>query len=221
MVVGASRGIGAAVAQHFAQQGHTVFSVSRGQPVAGEWIPADISTPDGINAITQRMGESALDALLFMGGVWEQGAFTKDYDFFKSPDAETRFVIAVNTIAPIEITKQLAPNLAKAHNPRAIFMGSTSGLENTTSVEVANTASKFGLRGATQSLRLALRDEKIGITVINPGNVATAEVLTDIAEQRFQPQIPISLQDVISTLEWILSLSNTVDVSEVNLWQKQ
>jgi NAD(P)-dependent dehydrogenase (short-subunit alcohol dehydrogenase family) len=44
LVIGARRGIGAAVAQHFAQQGDYVFSVSRNQPIAGEWIQADIST---------------------------------------------------------------------------------------------------------------------------------------------------------------------------------
>jgi 3-oxoacyl-[acyl-carrier protein] reductase len=220
VVVGASRGIGAAVAQHFAQKGDSVFSISRSQPIAGKWIQADISTPDGIKLIVSSISESTIDALLFMGGVWESGAFTEQYDFMKSPDEETRFVIAVNTIAPIELTKNLAKSLAKSDNPRAIFIGSLSGLDNSSTIEVANTASKFGLRGAAQSLRLALRDYKIGITVINPGNIATEEVMTDIAESRFKPQIPISLEDIIYTIEWILSLSNTVDISEINMQQK-
>ena len=220
VVVGASRGIGAAVAQHFAQKGDSIFSVSRSQPIAGRWIQADISTSEGIESIVSRIGESTVDALLFMGGVWENGAFTEQYDFTTSPDQETRFVIAVNTIAPIELTKQLAKNLAKSDNPRAIFIGSTSGLDNAPTVEVANTASKFGLRGAAQALKLALRDYKIGITVINPGNIATEEVMEDIKEGRFAAQVPISLEDVISTIEWILTLSNTVDIGEINMYQK-
>ncbi|MGB0560891.1 MAG: SDR family oxidoreductase [Spirulinaceae cyanobacterium] len=220
LVVGASRGIGAAVAQHFVHQGDTVLSVSRSRPQVGEWIQADISTPAGIQAIARRLGEAYLDALLFMGGVWEQGAFTDDYDFFKSPDAETRFVIAVNTIAPIEITKQLTPNLAQAKSPRAIFIGSLSGLDNAATIEVANTAAKFGLRGAAQALRLALHKYRIGITVINPGNIATPEVIADIAENRFTPQVPIPLPDVISTVAWLLSLSNAVDISDINLRQQ-
>jgi short-subunit dehydrogenase len=155
-----------------------------------------------------------------MGGVWEDGAFTEQYDFMKSSDRETRYVIAVNTIAPIELTKQLAKNLAKSDNPRAIFIGALSGLDNSASVEVANTASKFGLRGAAQALKLALRDRRIGVTVINPGNVATEEVLTDIEEGRFSQQVPIPLADLISAIEWILSLSNTVDVGDINIHQK-
>jgi len=98
-VIGASRGIGAAVAQHFAQKGDRVVSVSRSQAVAGEWIQADISTSEGIKSIADKLGESALDALLFMGGVWEDGVFTDQYDFMKSSDRETRFVIAVNLTA--------------------------------------------------------------------------------------------------------------------------
>jgi NAD(P)-dependent dehydrogenase (short-subunit alcohol dehydrogenase family) len=220
VVVGASRGIGAAVAQHFTQKGNSIVSISRDQPVAGKWIQADISTPEGIKSIVRSIGESTVDALLFMGGVWENGAFTEQYDFMTSPDEETRFVIAVNTIAPIELTKQLVKNLAKSDNPRAIFIGALSALDNSPTIEVANTASKFGLRGAAQSLRLALRDYKIGITVINPGNIATEEVMTDIEEGRFAAQTPIPLSDVISAIEWILMLSNMVDVGEINLYQK-
>jgi 3-oxoacyl-[acyl-carrier protein] reductase len=220
LVIGASRGIGAAVAQHFAQKGNYVVSVSRNQSIAGEWIQADISTSEGIKSVADTIGESILDALLFMGGVWEDGAFTEQYNFLKSSDLETRYVIAVNTIAPIELTKQLAKNLVKSDNPRAIFIGSLSGLDNSASVEVANTASKFGLRGAVQALKLALRDYKIGVTVINPGNIATEEVLADIKEGRFSPQVPIPLADLISTIEWILTLSKTVDIGDINIQQK-
>lgn len=220
VVVGASRGIGAAVAQHFAHKGDSIFSISRGQPVSGQWIQADISTPEGIKSIVNSIGESTVDALLFMGGVWENGAFTDQYDFMTSPDKETRFVIAVNTIAPIELTKQLAKNLAKSDNPRAIFIGALSGMDNSATTEVANTASKFGWRGATQALKFALRNYKIGISVINPGNIATKEVTADIEEGRFASQVPIALEDVISSIEWILSLSNAVDIGEINMYQK-
>ena len=220
IVIGASRGIGASVATYFDQQGYQIISVSRSQPVSGTWVQADISTPEGIKTVVKAVGNSKLDALLYMGGVWEEGAFTDAYDFFQSPDQETRYVIAVNTIAPIELTKRLANNLSQAENPRAIFIGSLSGLENQASIEVANTASKFGLRGAAQALKLALSDRHIGITVINPGDVATEEVLADIEEGRFAPQVAITLTDIAATIEWILGLSNSVDVGEINLQQK-
>ncbi|MEM9009436.1 MAG: SDR family oxidoreductase [Cyanobacteria bacterium P01_F01_bin.86] len=220
LVVGASRGIGASVAKHFQQQGDTVYSLSRSPAQAGEWIQADVSTDDGIQKIAEAIGSKPLDALLYMGGVWEQNAFTKDFDFLASTAEETRFVLGVNLIAPIEITKALSENLALADNPRAIYIGSLSGLDNAASPEVANTASKFGLRGAVQALRLALKEKRIGFTVINPGNVATEEVLTDIEEGRFSPQMPIPMEDLLSAITWILGLSTSVDIGDINLMQK-
>ncbi|AFY62142.1 SDR family oxidoreductase [Synechococcus sp. PCC 6312] len=220
LVVGASRGIGAAVAEYFVQQGDDVVCISRSQSTLGRWIQGDISTATGITSVVAEIGNTPVDALLFMGGTWEQQAFTTQYDFIHSPDAETRYVIAVNTIAPIELTKQLIPNLRQSHHPRAIFMGALSGLDHCATIEVANTASKFGLRGAAQALRIALASENIGITVINPGNIATPEVLEDIAAGRFQAQVPIPIADLISAIAWILSLSAAVDVGEITLYQK-
>jgi NAD(P)-dependent dehydrogenase (short-subunit alcohol dehydrogenase family) len=220
LIIGASRGIGAAVATHLASQGHEIVSVSRSSPGLGEWIQADISTAAGIDKVATSMAERALDGLLFLGGVWEHGAFTSDYDFTRSPDDETRFVISVNLIAPIELTKRLHPNLGKSENPRAIYIGALSGLENSATPEVANTASKFGLRGAVQALRLSLATTGIGFTVINPGNLETEEVLNDIKEGRFPKQFPIPLSDLCSLVDWLLSLSRHTEVGEVNLMQK-
>lgn len=192
----------------------------RGYAIAGHWIAADLSTAAGIQQVVETIGETPLDALLYMGGTWEENAFTNAFDFQASPDGETRFVLAVNLIAPIELTKALAQNLSVADNPRAVYIGALSGLDNAASPEVANTASKFGLRGAVQALRLALAKEKIGFTVINPGNIATEEVLDDIEAGRFSQQFPIPISDVIETIEWILARSAAVDISEVNLRQK-
>jgi hypothetical protein len=44
--------------------------------------------------------------------------------------------------------------------------------------------------------------------------------MADIEEGRFTAQIPISLADVISAIEWILTLSNAVEIGEINMYQK-
>ena len=221
LIIGASRGIGAAVAAHLSQRDVELLTVSRSPASVGTWIEADMATSDGIARVIDAVGQRPLDALLYLGGVWEEGAFTDAYDFRASSDAETRFVLGVNLVAPIELTKALVPNLVRTANPRAVFMGSVTGLDNAASAEVANSASKFGLRGAAQAMRLALRGHGIAFTVVNPGNVATAEVEADIAEGRFAPQTPIALADVAAAVDCALAMSPASEITEINLGQRR
>ena len=218
-LIGASRGIGGAVATHLVGRGARVVGASRSEAAAGEWVRADVLTDEGIDAIADAVGEGPLDGLLYLGGTWENGAFTEAYDFAKSPRAETRSVIAINLTAPILLCQTLAPALARSANPRVVLMGALSGLPNRATPEVANTASKFGLQGAAQALTLSLRDHGIGISVINPGNVATPEVEDDIAEGRFGEQIPIAMADLLATIDYILGIGVFTLPSEITLNQ--
>ena len=221
LLIGASRGIGGATAQYLASKGADVLGVSRSPALAGTWIEADIATDQGINRIVAAVGDHVLDGLLFLGGTWEQGAFTEAYDFVSSPQDEVRSLISVNLIAPILLARALAENLAKAENPRIILNGALSGLPNAATPEVANTATKFGMQGVAQSLNLSLRAYNIGITVVNPGNVATPEVMEDIAAGRFGRQVPVPIEDILQTYDYILRLSAASVPVEINLAQKK
>ncbi|MEM9843977.1 MAG: SDR family oxidoreductase [Pseudomonadota bacterium] len=220
IVFGASRGIGAAYAAHLVAKGEEVLAVCRTEPPLGQWIQADLSEPSGIAAVAERVGERPLDAFLFLGGIWEAGAFTDAYDFQASPDAETRAVLSVNLVAPIELMKSLLPNLKKAGNPRAVFIGSLSGVENAGTQEVANTASKFGLRGAAEALRCLLMGQGVAVTVINPGNVETPEVMDDIATGRFPPQLPIPMADLIAAIDCALAMSPASEIRILDIAQR-
>jgi len=220
VVVGASRGIGEAVAQHLSVAGHRVVTVSRSECVVGEWVQADVSTQAGIDAVRHHVANQPIDALLYMGGTWEQGAFTQEYDFSSCSSEDIRQVIAVNLTAPILLSQALFENLAQSENSRIVLMGSVSGLENTGSVEVAYTASKLGLRGAAQALAIATRKANIGITVINPDNVATTEVQNDINTGVFASQVAIPMSDILNTIDYLLNISvDTVPV-EITLAQR-
>ena len=220
LVVGASRGIGAELVRYFSNAGHEVIGVSRSKASNCKWIKADISTTEGIQHLVNQIGQKSIDALLYSSGIWEENGFSESFDFRKTSEEETRSIMLVNLVAPIEITKGIARNLSMSPNPRAIYLGALSGLDQIASEQVAYAASKFGLRGAIQSLRKALKEENIGFTVINPGNVATEEVLIDIEEGRFKQQIPIPISDIIAVTEMILSLSKYVEVGDINLIQK-
>lgn len=220
LVFGASRGIGAVLVRHFSSVGYHVTGVSRSKASHCEWIKADVSTGEGIRTVVSQVGQGPIDALIYSTGIWEEHGFSEHFDFRKTDDVETRNIMSVNLVAPIEITKGVAANLAMSSNPRAIYLGALSGLDQISSEQVAYAASKFGLRGAIQGLRKALKAQKIGFTVINPGNVATDEVLLDIEEGRFEQQEPIPISDIIKAIDMILSLSSGVEVGDINLIQK-
>lgn len=220
LVVGSSRGIGQAVAQSLEANGHKILAVSRSPSQFETWIPADVTTDIGIEAIKSHVGTMPLDGVLFMGGIWEKNAFTDSYDFLSSEREEIKAVIAVNLVAPIILAHSLAQNLSMTPNPRIVLMGSTSGMDNHSPQEVAYTASKFGLRGVSQSLAIAFRSLNIGVSIINPGYVGTPEVQNDIASGEGCPEAPIPLADVVRTVEYILESSSSTVPQEINMTGK-
>lgn len=217
VVAGASRGIGAAVATHYANKAKRLLGVSRSPAVAGEWIQADLSTLEGVVSVQKAVGDDTLDTLLYMGGTWETNAFTEKYKFEDCSDEDILQVINVNLLAPIRLVKALLPALRRSENPKVIFMGALSGLDNFPSREIANTASKFGLRGVVHSLREELRPERIGVTVINPGNVGTEEVLSDLAAGGLSGGHALPLEDLLLIIDCILAVSRLTCIKEINL----
>ena len=216
VVVGASRGVGAAVAKYILPRTKKLITVSRTASIA-DWIEADISTPAGITKVTNAVDNTPLDALLYMGGTWESEAFTSNYSFKDCSDGDLENVIAVNLLAPIRLVKSLLPALKQADNPKIIFMGALSGLDNFPAREVANSASKFGLRGAVHALREELRCDRIAVTIINPGNIGTPEVLEDL-RQAGQPETDaIPLSDLLSVIDCVLSLSRSTCIKEIQM----
>jgi 3-oxoacyl-[acyl-carrier protein] reductase len=126
-------------------------------------------------------------------------------------------VIAVNLVAPIRLVKALLPALRRSQNPKIIFMGALSGRDNFPGREVANSASKFGLRGVVHSLREELQFQQIGVTIINPGNVGTSEVLADLAAANLMGDEAIPLTDLLKIIDCVLSLSRATCLKEIDV----
>jgi 3-oxoacyl-[acyl-carrier protein] reductase len=200
-----------------APQCDRLLTVSRTAAPIGEWIQADLSNLTGVEIVLEAIGGDHLDALLYMGGTWETYAFTSQYCFEDCSDADIAQVIAVNLMAPIRLVKALLPALRRSDNPKIIFMGALSGRDNFPGREVANSASKFGLRGVVHSLREELRSQQISVTVINPGNIGTPEVLADLAADNLLGGEAIPLTDLLSIIDCILSLSRATCIKEIDV----
>jgi short-subunit dehydrogenase len=215
LITGASRGLGDAFSRGLGQPGDTLWLVSRNpcaslqlqDGVTRRWIQADLSSPGVHQQIASSLG--ALDVVIHNAGIWESGAFSSDYRFENVPEAETRNVLEVNLIAPILLTQILLPKIRTSSNPKIILIGSINGLENTAMPEVAYSASKFGLRGVAHALREHLRNERIAVTVVNPGSIAW-----ESASSR-EDLIPPA--DIVRLVRAVLETSNRTVVKEIDL----
>lgn len=108
-------------------------------------------------------------------------------------------------------------NLKLSDNAKGILIGSTWGVDNHNGKELVFSATKYALRGIAQSLREILRNDLIGVSVLNLGYLATeyeADVptATVLAETNYA-LIPLS--DVILAIKFILSTSNASCVKEI------
>ncbi len=216
LITGASRGLGDAFSRGLGEPSDTLWLVSRNSPpslqledgVRRHWIQADLSSA-GVHAQIAAKLETGLDVVIHNAGIWESGAFSSQYDFEQIPEAETRAVLEVNLIAPILLTQALLPKLKTSSNPKIILIGSINGLENTAMPEVAYSASKFGLRGVAHALREHLRDQQIGVTVINPGSIAW--------DGNLEREDLIPPTDIVRLVRAVLETSRRTVVKEIDL----
>lgn len=217
MVAGASRGIGLAVAEARTTAGDEVLSVSRTQSPAGRWIEADLGTAIGCQKAVDAVGGARLDALLYMGGTWETDAFTDAFAFEQCSDDDLRRVLDVNLLAPIRLVQRLLPALRRSPAPRIVLMGALSGLPHRATPEVSNTASKFGLQGVAQALVEATRGQGIGVTIINPGNVATPEVVRDLAQGQLSGGPAIEMADLLACIDLVLRVGVSTTIERIDV----
>ncbi len=227
LIVGASRGLGAAFHAGLPEPGDTVWLVSRTEPeglrkddgIKHIWIQADLSSSDATRKIAGALSGRRIDVLIYNAGIWESNAFGDDYDFEEVDDAETQNIIAVNLASAITCIQKLIPSLRQSENGKVILIGSVSGMENTRLREVAYNASKFGLRGVAHALRENLRRDRISVTCINPGDIATAIPYNDGVEKAMAAYdgAAIPVHDLVSIVKCVMGLSRATCVKEIDV----
>ncbi|WP_323086631.1 SDR family oxidoreductase [Providencia alcalifaciens] len=223
LIYGVSKGLGKALVEGVPNQTDTVYGVSRTEPPFGDaqfhWIPADLSDTQSASIIKKQLSEKPIDTLIYNVGIWEKLAFTEEYDFESTSDIELLTMIQTNISACLLNLKALLSNLRLGTNSKIILIGSTWGLDNHNGKEVTFSATKYALRGIVQSLRETLRQDNIGISILNLGYLATEYPLSmpvsEVIEKSEGALIP--LQDVVNAVRFILSTSSATCVKEITM----
>lgn len=227
VVLGASRGLGDAFVKGLPEKGDRVWIVSRSRPdsltlndgVHRSWIEADLSRSESSIRIAEALKDEPIDVLIYNAGIWETEGWQSHYDFEKDDPEEIANIIHVNTTSAILCTQKLLPNLKKSEKAKVFLIGSTDGIENNGSKQVTYVASKFGIRGVASALRENLRKYEIGVTCINPGNIAASIPYEEGSEKvlTLYKGTSIPVQDIVSLVKTIAHLSKASCVKEINM----
>jgi NAD(P)-dependent dehydrogenase (short-subunit alcohol dehydrogenase family) len=174
VITGTSTGIGRAAATWLADAGFKVFAGARKLSDAPEGpgiTPLVIDVTDGatITAAAQTVaaavGDKGLRGLVNNAGISVPGPL----EFL--PLDDIRRQLEVNVVGPIAVTQAFLPLLRKGRG-RVVNVGSIGGKMSTPFLG-AYAASKFAMEAISDSLRIELRPWHIGVSLIEPGSIAT------------------------------------------------
>ena len=184
LISGASTGIGRATALKLAAQGWQILAGVRSQAAMDAWsgtagvtpIQLDVTDQASITAAaamaSQLSGRDGLRLVMNNAGIVVPGPV----EFVTAADWRRQF--DVNLFGMIELTRATLPLLRRAAAvqgafvPRLLFISSIGGRVSQP-VLAPYTSSKFATNALGDALRLELRRQGIGVTVVEPGAVAT------------------------------------------------
>jgi 3-oxoacyl-[acyl-carrier protein] reductase len=195
-VTGAASGIGRAIAAALAREGVTLVITDRDaaglaltqaeaerEGVAVTSVLCDLTQPERIAEMLDRLvSDAPLHILVNCAGLTFYGQQRA------MSDADWRNIMAVNLIAPMQITTKLIAALSRADEAHIVNMASFLGLVPTRRL-AAYQASKYGLVGFTLALRSDYHRKNFGISVVCPGFVKTP-MLQQTGHSEIRPSGP-------------------------------
>ncbi len=177
LIIGGSRGIGAACVRYFAAQGDSVTFLYRNNKTAADALAAqtgavslqaDVSDAAQVNAAVQKAAQAmgGLDGLVVCAGV-AQIKVLNDVT-----DEDWRKMIDTDLSGAFYAVRASIPELLKNHAGRIICVGSMWGKVGA-SCEAPYAAAKAGLRGFVMSMAKELGPSGITVNIVEPGVIDT------------------------------------------------
>jgi short-subunit dehydrogenase len=178
IITGASRGIGEAVAIAAAAKGAKVGLLARDEADLqrvlgacggrGALAVADVAEPGSLTAGIQHL-ETELgptDVLVANAGIGAYGAFAD----LTAEEAER--IVRVNVLGTVHALRAVVPGMIERRRGHLVTMGSIAGRLGSP-FEAIYSATKFAGVGLTEALVVELEPYGIGVSMVNPGPVAT------------------------------------------------
>lgn len=176
-IIGASEGIGAALAQGLSDQGvELVLSARRMEAlqdisratVSARCVPLDVSDAASVSAAAATVGE--VDGIIYMAGYYSPMS-TQDWD---TPEAER--MIDVNLTGAVRVLGHIVPSFVAKGKGHIVMIGSLASYRGLPGA-IGYSASKAGLYSMAETMALDLRGTGVRVQIAHPGFVKTR--LTD------------------------------------------
>ncbi len=181
VVTGAAGGMGRALSLSLAQRGCHLALADVNE--AGLAETADLARPHHVQVSCHRLdvgdaeaiaafpevvlaAHDGIDLLFNNAGVAAEGTFEQ------ISEADYEWLFNINFYGVVRMTRALLPVLQQSDDARIVNTSSVWGILAPPGL-TAYGASKFAVRGFSESLRHELDGTNVGVTVVHPGGVAT------------------------------------------------
>jgi short-subunit dehydrogenase len=182
LITGASRGIGKAIAEIFAENGHQLFISSRNEvalyktmeELQTKYPSADIKAKAfdlSIKEMAKELGNWCLgfaipDVVINNAGLFEPGSVHNE------PEGLLENQMAINVYSAYHLTRTVLPKMMKRKSGHIINICSIASLHAYHNGG-AYSISKYALNGFSKNLREEMKPHHIKVTAVHPGAVFT------------------------------------------------
>ena len=226
VVTGASRGIGAGIAEALGSQGVRVALVARNEAKLKERaarikgsipVTCDVSDPKSVEQATRRIARElngAPDILVNNAGIFSVAVV-------EETSAET-FIETINTnlVGPFLFVHAFLGDMKKRKGGHIVTIGSISD-RTIYSGNAAYSAAKFGLRAVHEVLRAELRGTGVRTSLISPAATDTemwdSVTVTDPVANPHSKRPMLDPDDVVRAVMFAITQPESVNIDELRL----
>ncbi len=179
LVTGASRGIGAAIADELARQGATVFGTATSEvgaaaigarlaPQGGAGRVLDVAQPGAGDALVEAIGADCGPVSILVNNA----GITRDQLLLRMKDEDWQAILDTNLSSVFRLSRAVLRGMLKARKGRIISIASVIGLTGNAG-QSNYAAAKAGIIGFTKSLAREVGSRGITANVVAPGFIET------------------------------------------------
>ena len=191
LIVGGSRGFGAALVSEFLKSNAHVFYISRNKNSLneGNHIYADLSDTKSINSAIEELKTIQIDILINCAAI----NFAKRHDQIDIHEWEEVFKVNISSV--FLITNAILPSMKKNNYGKIVNVSSIAGRHRSIVSGIHYVSSKAALIGFTRQLAFEVGEWNINVNVVCPSQTKTEmykKTMTKDKEKKLLKSIPLN-----------------------------